>query len=143
MASTAGTASRLPVLDDVRSNVEQGGLLVRGVQEVVQLSTELGRAIIVSQTPDTEGTRNQVLVDAVGLGPVARIRRDAAGVRRVARGGERDNGEVRDCSQVESCQPSLDQRGVCGGDGVLRGVRASKGAAEGGEGDDWCGDGRS
>lgn len=59
MASTTGTAGNLWVRHHVTTNVEQRGLLVGCVKDVVQLGTERGRAIVVSETPGSDGHKDK------------------------------------------------------------------------------------
>lgn len=143
MTGTTGSTSRLPVLEHIRADIKQGRLLVRRVQEIVQLRTKRSWAIIVGQTPDTQGASDQILVDAVRLGPVARVGGDAGRVRGITTSREGDHRENGDGGHVDGGQPTLDEVGVSRGDGILGRVGTSKSAVKGRKGDDCWGNGCS
>lgn len=101
MSSRTSPSSQSWVLHNIRTNIEQGGLLIRSIQEIIQLSTESRWAIIISQAPNTQRTSRQILVDAVGFGPITGSGRDGTRVLGITRGGEGDDGPGGDSGEVE------------------------------------------
>lgn len=136
MSRPTSPPSQLWVLHNIRPNVKQGRLLIRRIQEIIQLSTESCWAIIISQSPNTQRTNCQILVDTVGFGPITGGGRDGFRVLGIAPGGEGDDGPGGDRGEVELCEPLLHEWGVGGGGFVLGWVSPDEGATEGGEGDE-------
>lgn len=82
------------------------------------------------------GTVGDVLVDAVGDGPVTGIGRDRVWVLEITVRVELGRWEVGHCGQVEFSEPLLDKGGVSRGDLVDGWVSVGKSAIEGRDGEE-------
>lgn len=84
------------------------------------------------------GTVDNILVDAVGDGPVTGGGRNRVGVQEISGSAELGDWEDGDSSQVELSEPLLDERSVGGGGHVDGWVSADKFAAVGRDGEERC-----
>ena len=72
MTSFEGSVDVLREFEDLTTNHEKGGLLLRLIEEVVQLRTDVGRAIVVGDTPLSLGAGDNVCrTSAASESPVA------------------------------------------------------------------------